>query len=272
MHAHDVTGGGGITLHVEETGPRSGQSILFINGYSTSGRGWIYQTDSQLADDFHLVTMDTRGHGRSEKPDDAYDDPQLWAADVQAVIDELELGNPVLVASSLAGVFVSDYLSVHGEDDLAGINLVGANSWLGSDTANSVTGADFLELIPAMESTDAAEANAAIDELWRRIPYEPLSTKDHYFMVGVTIQTPPDVRAQILRRTVSPEDLYRSIEVPVLISHGEEDSIILPEAARRHADLFPNARTAMYSELGHTPFLETPSRFNRDLREFVDSL
>lgn len=272
MQSHDVIGGDGVGLYVEETGSRGRQSILFINGYSTSGRGWIYQTDSPLAEDMHLVTMDTRGHGRSEEPANGYDDPQLWADDIQSVIDELELDDPVLVASSMAGVYVSDYLTIHGEDDIAGINLVGANSWLGPDTGRSLTGEDFLELVPAMESNDAAEANAAIDELWRRIPHEPLSTRDHYFMIGVTIQTPPTVRSQIIRRTVSPENLYRSIEVPVLITHGEEDTIVLPEAARMHADLFPNARTSLYPEIGHAPFLETPSRFNRELREFIDSL
>lgn len=272
MQSHEVIGGGGITLHVEETGDRSGQSILFINGYSTSGRGWIYQVDSPLAEDLHLVTMDTRGHGRSEKPMEGYDDPQLWADDIQGVIDELELGDPVVVASSMAGVNVSDYLSIHGEDDIAGINLVGATSWLGPDTARTLTGEDFLELIPSMESNDTAEANAAIDELWRRVPHEPLSVRDHYFMVGVTSQTPPTVRSQILRRTVSPEDHYRSIEVPVLITHGEEDTIVLPEAARMHAELFPNARTSLYPKIGHVPFLEVPSKFNRELRGFVDSL
>jgi pimeloyl-ACP methyl ester carboxylesterase len=271
MKSHDVIGGDGITLHVEESGPRTGPPILFINGYSTSGRGWIYQLDSELAADMHLVAMDTRGHGRSEKPEDGYGDPQLWADDIQRVIDAMELEDPVLVASSLAGVFVSDYLSIHGRDDIVGINLVGATSWLGSDTARTLTGEDFLELIPRMESNDAAEANAAINQLWRRVPHEPLSVRDHYFMVGVTSQTPPAVRSQILRRSVSPEDIYRSSEVPVLVTHGEADTIVLPGAARKHADLFPNARTSLYPGVGHVPFLEAPRKFNRELREFVDS-
>jgi non-heme chloroperoxidase len=272
VQSHDVIGGDGVAIYVEETGSRGRQSILFINGYSTSGRWWIYQMDSPLAEDMHLVTMDTRGHGRSEKPANGYDDPQLWADDVQSVIDELGLDDPVLVASSLAGVYVSDSPTIYGEDDIAGINLVGANSWLGPDTGRSLTGEDFLELVPAMESNDTGDANAAIDELWRRIPHEPLSTRDHSFMVEVTIQTPPTVRSQISRPTVSPETLYRSIEVQVRITHGEEDTIVLPEAARMHVDLFSNARTSLYPESGHAPFLETPSRFNRDLREFAESL
>jgi len=152
MQTHQVIGGNGTVLHVEETGGREHRSIVFINGYSTSGRGWIYQMDSPLAEDLHLVTMDTRGHGRSEKPPDGYDDPQLWADDIQAVIDDMALAAPVLVASSLAGAYVADYLTIHGADDIAGINLVGANSWLGTETARHLTGEDFLEIVPIITS------------------------------------------------------------------------------------------------------------------------
>lgn len=90
--------------------------------------------------------------------------------------------------------------------------------------------------------------------------------------VRVTIQTPPAVRFQSIRRTVSFKDLYRSVEVPVLVTHGEEDTIVRSGAARLHADLFPKARTSLCPEIGHAPFLEVPNRFYRELRESVASL
>lgn len=272
MQSHDVTGGGGITLHVDETGTDSGRSVLFVNGFSTSGLGWIYQMDSDLGDDFRLATLDIRGHGRSDKPEDAYDDPTLWADDIQAVISELHLDEPVLVASSMGGIFLCDYLSIHGEDDISGINLVGAISSTGTEEAITKTGEDFMELIPAFESTDAEECIAGIDELWRRIPHEELSLRDHYFMVAVTLETPPSVRSELLRRTATYDSLLSSIKSPVLITHGQEDTIIFPEAAEEHSEAIPNARTSFYPKIGHAPFLETPTRFNRELREFVNSL
>lgn len=272
MHSHDVTGGGGVTLHVDETGNESGRSILFINGFSTSGLGWIHQMRSDLGEDFRLATLDIRGHGRSDKPEDAYDDPELWADDIRAVIAELRLDDPVIVASSMGGVFLCDYLSIHGEDAISGINLVGAISTVGTEDASTKIGQDFLELIPAYESNDAEESIAGIDELWRRIPHEDLPIRDRYFMVAVTLETPPFVRRNLLRRTATHESLLPTIESPVLITHGREDTIILPRAADEHAEAIPNARTSFYPEIGHAPFLETPTRFNRELREFVDSL
>lgn len=174
MRTHQVTGGGGITLHVDETGPESGRPILFVHGFSTSGLPWTYQMESTLAEEFRLLTVDLRGHGRSEKPEDAYGDPELWADDIHAVVTERGLDDPVVVASSMGGVFLCDYLSVHGEDGVAGINLVGAISTVGTSESAANVGTDFTELVPALRSTDAAESFAGIDELWRRVPHEEL--------------------------------------------------------------------------------------------------
>ena len=91
MKQHTVVGGDGIELNVEETGNPDGQPILFIHGYTQSRLSWTKQIESDLADDFRLVAMDDRGHGESEKPEDAYDDSELWAEDVQGTIETLDL-------------------------------------------------------------------------------------------------------------------------------------------------------------------------------------
>src|SRR5687768_14489125 len=91
-----VTGGGGVQLHVVEAGNPRGRPIVFIHGFSQCSLAWSRQMSSDLADDYRLVAMDMRGHGRSEKPREAYDDSRLWAEDVGAVIRALRLDHPVL--------------------------------------------------------------------------------------------------------------------------------------------------------------------------------
>ena len=71
MRTYSVAGGGGCRLHVEETGKREGRPLLFIHAFSQSRLSWGRQVNSDLADDFRLVTFDLRGHGASEKPRDA---------------------------------------------------------------------------------------------------------------------------------------------------------------------------------------------------------
>ena len=44
---------------------------LLIHGWSQSQLCWARQVAGGLAEDFHLVTFDSRGHGMSEKPTEA---------------------------------------------------------------------------------------------------------------------------------------------------------------------------------------------------------
>ncbi len=71
--------------------------------------------------------MDNRGHGMSERPvqPEHYVDAQLWADDVAAVIEQVDLERPVLVAWSYGGFIVSDYVRAYGTAEIAGVNLVG---------------------------------------------------------------------------------------------------------------------------------------------------
>ena len=80
VRTHQVSGGGGVQLHVEETGNRSGQPVLFIHGLSQSGLAWHRQLHSELARDLRLVALDLRGHGESERPADAYGDSRSVGA------------------------------------------------------------------------------------------------------------------------------------------------------------------------------------------------
>ena len=72
MKHHTITGGGGVQLHLVETGDPSGRPILFIHGFSQCWLAWSRQLNSDLADRYRLVAMDMRGHGLSEKPRDGY--------------------------------------------------------------------------------------------------------------------------------------------------------------------------------------------------------
>jgi len=96
MKHHTIAGGGWIQRHVVETGNPSGRPILFIHGISQCWLTWSRQLNSELRDRYRLVAMDMRGHGLSEMPRDAYADSQLWADDINAVLQALKLDRPVL--------------------------------------------------------------------------------------------------------------------------------------------------------------------------------
>ena len=89
---------------------------------------WRHQVDSALVEEFRVVALDLRGHGMSDRPLDAgrYQDARLWAADIAAVIGQLDLDRPTLVGWSYGGFVICDYLRAYGESAVSAINFVGA--------------------------------------------------------------------------------------------------------------------------------------------------
>ena len=60
MKTHRLTGGGGVRLHVVETGNPQGRPIVFIHGASQCWLQWSRQMNSGLAADHRLVALDMR--------------------------------------------------------------------------------------------------------------------------------------------------------------------------------------------------------------------
>lgn len=272
MRTHTVRGGDGVELHVEERGDADDRAVLFLHGYSQCRLSWRRQFESSLGEEYRLVRMDSRGHGRSEKPPDAdaYAESALWAADVRAVFDALDLRDAVVVGWSYGSLVALDYLDAHGTDRVAGVTLVGVVTGLGTDPATELLGAPYLDLFPDLTSRDAETSVAALDALVERCVHADLSPEERYFMLGYNVVVPPAARDGMRSRTVSHRGTLAELDVPVLFSHGAEDRIVVPEAAAVGAELVTDARTSRYADVGHSPFWEAPDRFNAELREFAD--
>ncbi|WP_224333729.1 alpha/beta fold hydrolase [Haloprofundus halobius] len=272
MLTHTVRGGDDVALHVVETGNADGRPIFFVHGYSQSHRSWTRQYDSRLAERFRLVSMDNRGHGQSGKPEEGYDRSDLWAEDVRAVLDALELDDIVLVGWSYAGLVVLDYLDAYGTDRVAGVNLVSAISKMGTDAATALLNPGYVDLLPQLGSENAEESVDALEAFLRRCVHAELPTEELYSMLGYNVVVPPHVRRSLRSRTVDHDDVLAELDVPAIFVHGGHDAVVDVAAAEGNAERTPDARLSVYPDTGHTPFWEAPGRYNRELAEFVAAL
>ena len=273
MKTYTVTGGGGLRLHVQETGNPNGRSVLFIHGFSQCRLAWNKQMHSDLAKDFRLVAMDIRGHGLSEKPRDVYGDSKLWADDVHAIITTVGLDKPVLSGWSYGGVIMSDYVNYYGENNIAGTHWVGAVSRLGDPLVQAgFIGADFLACVPGFFSENVGESVAALETLMRLCVHEEPSPEDFYFFLGYNTIVPPYVRQGLFSRNLNNDGIIEKMRKPMLLSYGEQDVLVLPAMRKHMAELAKNATLSVYPDVGHAPFWEAPERFNRELRAFRKSV
>jgi non-heme chloroperoxidase len=269
--SYRIKGADGVELYVEETGNPNGRPVVFIHGFSQSGLTWSRQMHSDLERDLRLVALDIRGHGRSQRPHDAYGDPSLWADDVNAVITQLHLERPVLCGWSYGGVIIGDYLRAYGERAIGGVFLVDAISKLG-ETVMPFLGSEFVDQLPGMFSMDVEESIAAVSAFIRITVAGELSAEDFYRVLGYNCAVPPHVRQGLLSRTVDNDDVYARLTVPTVICQGQSDRVVLPSMAEHIADLVPRATVSRYEGLGHSPFAEDVPRFNGELLAFASTL
>ena len=272
MNHHTITGGGGIQLHVVETGNPKGRPILFIHGFSQSWLAWSRQLSSDLAQDFRLVAMDNRGHGLSDKPREGYDDSKLWADDVNAVVQGLGLNGAIFSCWSYGSLVILDYLRHYGQASVGGIQVVGSINRLGSDEALSVLTPDFLSLVPGFFSNDVEESVSSLKSLVRMCLVQEPEAADLYLMLGYNLSVPPYVRQGLFSRAFDNDDILPTIQKPILITHGAEDAIVRPAVVEKHWPLVRHAQTQMIPNSGHAPFWEAAQAFNQRLRSFAQSV
>lgn len=268
----EVQGAGGVSLNVVYAGDPANPAILFIHGTGQSTLSFDRQLRSDLVRRFFLVAFDLRGHGNSAKPwePDAYSDSALWAEDVARVIADLQLRRPVIVGWSYGTMVALDYLRAAGPDSIAGLVLVGA---LGGLTSAPPPPPDerFLQIRADQASADLERnilASRAMARYLtaRRMPEEWLARS-----ASVALLLPRPARAGMFARSFDNTDLLPAVqELPLLVIIGSRDGGTPESAARQLAERLPRSRVSIYRGDGHSPFVESPARFNRELAAFVD--
>jgi non-heme chloroperoxidase len=267
-----ITAPDGVRLAVYEWGDPTGPELLLIHGFAQCHLCFAPQIASQLVRQCRIVAYDQRGHGASEQPVDlmAYDAPDVWAKDLAAVIAMKRLHRPVLAGWSMGGRVIRQYLMRFGDAGLAGINFI--SSMVIEDAHARGIGAGLGRAVgPQPLAVQLQEAIAFLDNC------SAIKPDEQTFRVALAYNmlVPKHVRAAIGRWSTDPQatvTALRNVRVPVLITHGRRDSIVLPLAAEMTAEAIPGAQLSWYDDCGHSPFQEDAARFNRELAGFATSV
>jgi non-heme chloroperoxidase len=268
---HTVRGGGGLRLHVREWGQADGPPILLIHGLSASHLCWAKQYQSGLAGEFRLVAYDLRGHGMSQAPlePEHYTDGQLWADDVAAIIEELALDRPVLVGWSYGGFIICDYVRAHGQDRIGAIDFVAGGVKLGTAAFGTLIGPGFLDNFADATADDLPANIRGIRGLVAAFAAKPLPADDVETLLCSAMTVPARIRANLGAREIDGDDVLRTLRVPLLVTQGRVDTVVLPAMAEHVLATCPTATASWYDGVGHVPNLEDPERFNRELADLT---
>lgn len=97
--------------------------MVLLHGISSGSASWIKQlNDSGLTDGHRLLAWDAPGYGGSLPLADPQADAAGYAAALAALIDELQLAQPLIVGHSLGALIGSAYAAGY-PDGLCGLVL-----------------------------------------------------------------------------------------------------------------------------------------------------
>jgi non-heme chloroperoxidase len=263
----------GIDIYYEDLG--SGPIAVLLSGWPFDGRAWEPQLNALLSAGHRVITIDRRGFGRSSRPSVGYNFDTL-AADVQAVLTELDLHDVALVGHSLGTGEVVRYLGRYGTDRLRSAVIIEslAPSFVKSaDNPNGVDEAGVAGVQQAILDGRHSWLTGLIrdflnldDYLGKRVSEETVRA-----LWAAGVEASPVATWACVRTWL--EDFQADIEridLPTLIVHGTADRILSidGQGRRLHAAL-PDAR---YVEIDGGPHVLTVTHadeLNRVLLSFL---
>ncbi|WP_300112390.1 alpha/beta hydrolase [Sphingobium sp.] len=267
----------GVSIFYKDWGPKDGQPIMFHHGWPLSADDWDNQMLFYLGKGFRVIAHDRRGHGRSDQTDTG-NDMDTYAADVAALVRELDLRNVVHVGHSTGGGEVIRYVARSEPGRVAKAVLIGAVTPImlatdrypgglpmsvfdGFRDALSRNRAQFFLDVPSGPfygfNRDGAEISEGLIRNWWRQGMSG-GAKAHYDCVAAFSET-------------DFTDDLKAVSVPVLVLHGEDDQVVPIDASAREAiKLLSNGTLKTYPGLSHGLFATHPDIINADLLSFIE--
>jgi non-heme chloroperoxidase len=139
-------------LYYEDHG--TGQPVVLIHGWPLNGAAWERQAAALLAAGHRVITYDRRGFGASGQPAFGYN-YDSFAAELDAVLNHLDLRDVILVGFSSGTGEVTRYLGRYGSERVikaVTLGLVPPFLLKTDDNADSVDGVLFEEILGAIRA------------------------------------------------------------------------------------------------------------------------
>jgi non-heme chloroperoxidase len=253
----------------------TGQPIVFHHGWPLSADDWDAQMMFFLAAGYRVIAHDRRGHGRSSQVSEGHD-METYVSDVNELVNALDLKDAIHIGHSTGGGEVIRYVNKFGKDKVAKAVLISAVTPVMVQSENNPDGVPMSIFDEIRQGTgfnrpqyyqdftlpfysynrEGAKISEGIRHNWWRQGMMG-SVKAHY--EGIKAFSEFDFT----------EDL-KSVEIPVLVMHGEDDQIV-PYAISgpKAAKLLPNGQFISYPGFPHGMPVTEAEIINKDILTFL---
>lgn len=253
----------------------TGTPVVLIHGWPATSEMWEAQATYLVEHGLRVITYDRRGCGKSDQPWNGYDYNTL-AADLNTLIQGLDLTGATLVGFSMGGGEVVRFLSRYGSSRIASAVLLAAVTPYLLKTDDNPDGVDP-KVFDGIEEQIRKDRPTFLKEFLPK--FYGRSVIHHTVSDAVLAWTESICMTTSLRATLAEakswsstdfRDDLKSITIPVRVIHGTGDATVpIDASARRAVKLLPNATLTEYDGEPHGLFLTAAPKLNEELLGFI---
>ena len=256
----------------------TGTPVVLIHGWPLDSDMWEKQANFLAAQNLRVITYDRRGFGRSGQSWDGYD-YDTFAADLNVLMEKLDIRGATLVGFSMGGGEVVRYLSLYGSSRVNKAVLISAVTPYLLKTADNPEGVDqkiFEDMTENLLKDRPAFLKAFATMFYGR------TMINHSVSESVLEWTAAVAYRSSLRPTLGAAKAFAEtdfradmakITIPVRVIHGTSDSTVpIDNSGRRSAKLLSNSTLSEYEGEPHGLFLTSADKLNAELAEFITGI
>lgn len=279
-------------MDVSPAAAANGRTAVLFHGKNFCGATWEGVIGPLAAAGYRVVVPDQIGFCKSTKPSTYQMSFHQLATNTRALLESLGVARPILIGHSMGGMLATRYALSFPDDTGALVlaNPIGLEDW----SAKGVPPRTLDELLEAERRTDAARIKAYQQKVYYDGQWKP--EYDRWVEMLASTYRGPDGESAALSQARASDMIFTQpvvhelprLSVPVVLMIGERDTTAIgrdrapPEVAAklghyaalaREAEArIPSARLITFPDLGHSPQIEAPARFNAALLDALARL
>jgi non-heme chloroperoxidase len=266
---------GSIELYYEDHG--SGAPVVLIHGYPLSGRAWDRQVPVLLDAHSRVITYDRRGFGKSSQPTSGFD-YDTFAADLNALMEKLDLYDVTLVGHSMGTGEVIRHLGTYGSARVARAVLISPIPPFlleTDDNPEGLPGELFDGFIQTAKADTPAWMKGFLDNFYNMDVYGGSLVSDPAFQASLDIANAASATAAVACIPTWETDFRRDlpkIDVPMLVVQGDADRILpFPNTGERLRSLIKENELVVIEGGPHAIAWTHADQVNNALLRFIDA-
>lgn len=241
------------------------KTLVFVHGLSGSSSAWV-NYEKRFEKEFNVLTFDLRGHGKSFRPEKISEySIEKFSEDLYSLVRHEKISDFILIGHSLGNLIVLDFLKKHQ-------NLVRSVIFIGAEYAPSKR--KFSKIITPLFLITPILNFFGLKKKFGQVDYSNYKKTGDWNIRRMHA----DIKNTGLKSYIystkhaygfNAENYLSKIKIPVLIIHGDKDTIFPISSARKMASKIKSSKLVLFKGADHIIPLNYYEKLSKEIEKFA---